>query len=232
MPAVDEVWDESRGERRGDTGPGQPSQPGDAHVPGFPGELGYQRIGRHAGEKHGRRDAVAVESGQHQERSDAPRGGPRLGAAGLRQTARHGIDHAASARGIGGYEGRQQRARRHRGISEPQRTRSETANQQVGDAHPKPGDADGAREQEGGEDQPDGLVGEPGEHARGRHGAGERRQRHGQQNADAHGRRPRHQRDDSGEEDREQVALGRVEARHGEEVEQRAGEQDGSPAQK
>ena len=130
------------------------------------------------------------------------------------------VHDAAAARRVGRDEGREHQVGRRDGIAETQRRPREPLDEDVAHPRSEAGRGDRAGEQEGGEHHPDRDVAESGEHLGGRQGARDGEQGHGDHHADSHLHRLRDQRDDGGDEDRQQMALLRVQQRHREEVQQ------------
>ena len=93
--------------------------------------------------------------------------------------------------------------------------RPKRCDEQVADARAESGLRDGARKQERGEHQPDRDVAEPRQHSCRRQRTGQRQQRHGEQDADAHADRLRDERNDGRDEDGEQAPLRRIQPGQG-----------------
>ena len=194
------------------------------------GELGDQRVGRHAGEKHRRGCIAGVERSQDQILAGAVGCGARFRPEGARHAARYREDHAAAARGVGRNKWREHQIGCGQRIAQAERTAREAPHEEISDALTESGDGKRAPEQECQKDQPHRNIAEAGEYFRRGECSGEGEQRHGHHHACAHRQWLRHQRHDGRGEDGQQMALHRIQAGQWEQIEQQSGSEDSGPS--
>ena len=131
---------------------------------GLADQLHGEHVGRQGRHEQAAGDAGGGDGDPHEVGADAVHGGVvRPGLVEGRQMADDREDGATAAGGVGGREGRQQQIGPQHGVTEVEGAAAHELDQGQGDAPPQAGLGIGQGEHEGGEDQPDRGVGEPGQ---------------------------------------------------------------------
>src|SRR5689334_1308014 len=152
-----------------------------------------------------------------------------FGAEDVANRAHDGRDDASAARRIGRNEGRKYQVGTSERIAEGERPLSEFRDECIADAHTEPGLGHSAREEKSGKDEPDGGIAESGKRIGHRECTGQNQGRHGDEDGDAHGNRPRDERNDRSGEEREQMPLAGIERGYRQEIEESAGNKNNGP---